>query len=77
MFGPNITGDYQALSAVNWQQANGSFYIDGDNGAVAQGINSSQSQSHMNFDASRLGSVFGSSSTVQPPSVAMLILIKF
>lgn len=73
---PNITGDYQALSAVNWQQADGAFFIDGAHGAIAQGIESQTSSSHMNFDASRLGSGFGKSSTVQPSSVRALICIR-
>ena len=73
---PNITGDYQALSAVNWQQANGAFYIAGVHGAIAQGIESQTSLSHMNFTASRLSAVFGNSQTVQPKSVRTLICIR-
>lgn len=73
---PNITGDYQALSAVNWQQANGAFYIDGVHGAIAQGIESQTSLSHMNFTASRLSAVFGNSQTVQPLSIRLLPCIK-
>lgn len=73
---PNITGDYQALSAVNWQQANGAFYLDGEPGAIAQGIESQTSLSHMNFTASRLSSVFGNSQTVQPLSIRLLPCIK-
>ena len=76
MFGPNITGDYQALSAVNWQQANGAFYIDGEHGAIAQGIESQTSLSHMRFTASRLSAVFGNSQTVQPLSIRLLPCIK-
>lgn len=73
---PNITGDYQALSAVNWQQANGAFYIDGAHGAIAQGDESKTSSSHMSFTASRLSAVFGNSQTVQPLSIRLLPCIK-
>lgn len=73
---PNITGDYQALSAVNWQQANGAFYIDGAHGAIAQGNESKTSSSHMGFTASRLSAVFGNSQTVQPLSIRLLPCIK-
>ena len=71
MFGPNITGS--ANRSRSYDDVSGAFYKGGGRGYnhyEQTGIDS------ISFSASRSNSTYGSSSTVQPPSLALLGLIK-
>lgn len=71
MFGPNITGEAGRTTAGG--TVSGAF----SRGATSRGdFDSDGSSGPMTFSAEDSSSVFGSSSTVQPPAVRFLPLIK-
>ena len=70
---PNITGRIGGTLDDSWGQANGAFYESGslpDSGG-------SQSGPIIWMDASRSSSIYGSSTTVQPPALTMRFYIKY
>ena len=75
MFGPNITGVIGNIREGNYAYFSGAFSQGSSTGDSYNG-NKNVTGVRGSFSASRSNSVFGSSSSVQPPSVAMLILIK-
>ena len=71
---PNITGFFSG-TLINYTSANGSFYVSNlsNSDRYAGGGNTSNGVS---LDASRSSSIYGNSSTVQPPAICALICIK-
>ena len=70
---PNITG---AFNKTKWDSANGAFYFISSGGTNSNAA-SSGSGSYVGFDASRSSSIYGKSSTVQPPSCKTVFCIKY
>ena len=70
---PNITGSY---TCDNEQGLNttGAFY---SSSASGPGCKNDNACVKMNFDASRSNSIYGKSSTVQPPALTTMIIIKY
>ena len=73
MFGPNITGTKSGLVYQD-HVPTGAFYI-GDGMTYIDGI--SPVLRFVDFSAKRSNSLYGASSTVQPPSIRLLPCIKF
>lgn len=77
MFGPNIIGHISASNGP-FYQADGPFYVDHFNSAnfnvQAQG---SGNYEIVRFDTSRASSLYGASSSVQPPAGTIQYLIKY
>ena len=74
MFGPNITGTGEVAkgwSGVGWS---GALWSEGDIGG--RSASSWDGAFNMYLDASRVSSIYGSSSEVQPPSLRLLPCIK-
>ena len=79
MFGPNISGTLSTGGYGTRDVAIGAFSIKsygGDILATTQ-VGAFKTLQVAAFRASASASVFGASSTVQPPSIALLPLIKF
>ena len=75
MFGPNITGDFRC--AKEWTgvpSATRAFTRVREEGRAPGG--GADNGCLIDFYASRVHSIYGSSSSVQPPAMAALILIK-
>lgn len=70
---PNISGSHNGTPWVT--ESSGAFSIVRQNVNVSSG--SASSTNAVNFYASRNSSIYGSSSTVQPPAIALLPCIKF
>lgn len=72
---PNITGSYINYRA-SIQEATGAIANDG---GVSPGgrHDTAQSGSKVSFNASRCSSIYGASTTVQPPAVTTLFCIKY
>lgn len=68
---PNITGSHNGTPWIN--QASGAFSIGGIS-TIPNG--NSTDRNFVNFNASSSSSIYGSASTVQPPSMALLPCIK-
>mgnify|MGYP001348637023 CR=1 FL=1 len=73
---PNITGNFSAYNGAGIDTANGSFYL-----SNTQHINyagRSERDTYLcNFDASRSSSIYGNSTTVQPPALIINWFIKY
>ena len=65
---PNITGDVGSL--VAYSTASGAFYVENTTGAQATRESTNWATK---FDASRSSSIYGNSTTVQPPATKMLL----
>lgn len=66
---PNITGTWQDYDNGNgWSEPWGVFRVESTTGAGQIGHDYSFNKRTMSFDASRSNSLFGKSSTVQPPA---------
>lgn len=73
---PNITGNiYESASYTQDPKGDGVFKVT-KAGAASTSSMGKTSRSTVNMDASRLSSVYGSSTTVQPPSVQMALYIQ-
>ena len=73
MFGPNITGKFSASSYNTAGTKNGAFRV----GAITDCPNKDNNGGHwFYFDASSSNGVYGSSQTVQPQSLRILLCIK-
>ena len=74
--GPNITGTAQGdeFPTTELVQLDGAFYKIGTFGDTETG--GGRGSASIGFDASLVSNVYGGSSTVQPPSVALLACIK-
>ena len=74
MFGPNIKGAHDGIES-GYTRISGAFYFITPNG-VGSG-DSDYDNPGIGFSASRSNSIYGSSTTVQVPSVLSLPVIKF
>ena len=73
MFGPNITGEFTASSYNTAGTQKGAFRV----GGITDCPNKDNNGGHkFYFDASSSNGVYGSSQTVQPPSLRILLCIK-
>lgn len=73
---PNITGTAQGdeFPTTELVQLDGAFYKIGTFGDTETG--GGHGSASIGFDASLVSNVYGGSSTVQPPSVALIACIK-
>ena len=69
---PNITGEFTAVEEQN--TVTGAFYVI-KGGQPSKSGNHSSGQ-RIQLEATRSAAIFGSASTVQPPSIALLACIK-
>ena len=72
---PNITGSVTE-GGNQWWSAIGAFNLNASGSAVTH-ANNTRSKVGFNFDASRSNSIYGNSSTVQPPALTLLPCIKY
>lgn len=70
---PNITGDFTADDLA--PSPNGAFYTISDGGVSGDGY--SGGARLLGFNASRSSSIYGNSTTVQPPALTMRYIIKY
>ena len=75
---PNITGDFGAQGSVDVANlGTGAFRVT-KTGKIDAGFSGSSNYSlQQSFDASRSNSIYGKSSTVQPPAVCVNYIIKY
>lgn len=66
---PNITGEFRAYTYDHDGYHTGAFGTQARNGDGPGGGASNRAWVTYNFDASRLNSIYGNNSTVQPPAV--------
>ena len=74
---PNITGNFRPYGESS-VTVNGAFYVISSTEpgwGTSSGIDNDNAL--FDFDASRSNSIYGNSTTVQPPSVSMLYIIKY
>ena len=76
---PNITGSCTPASQKNNYRLNGHGAFRDDPGADAYqpGVFVPSGSTHLGFNASLSSSIYGNSSTVQPPALTCLICIKY
>ena len=72
---PNITGWFRELRGDSEPTAGGAFSITSRDTRSSDGNGTSTAQA--DFNASRSSSVYGASTTVQPPSVTMRYYVKY
>lgn len=75
MFGPNITGYFSNNGDGRFENSSGSFTNNGSATHSHSGSNVWEGRG-FDFSASKSSSFYGLSSTVQPPSMTVLFLIK-
>lgn len=78
---PNIKGDFQAMQFIGAVSASGAFKTEGS-GTVHNGSShtyGSGTAGKVSFDASRMSkeTLYGKSSTVQPPAYKVMMCIKY
>lgn len=73
---PNITGSFVSLSRDTWGQR-GAFYKQVDYVNAYPEERAANSNSEIYFNASRCSSIYGASSTVQPPAITLIPQIKY
>lgn len=71
---PNITGSFAGNKAGN--SASGAFY-DSTSSSGVDGDSQSINHVKINFSASRSSSIYGKSTTVQPPAITVVWIIKY
>ena len=70
---PNITGEFRASTYTTIGTRNGAFRV----GAITDCPNkNNDGGNHFYFDASSSNGVYGSSQTVQPASLRLILCIK-
>ena len=70
---PNITGEFRASTYTTAGTRNGAFRV----GAITDSPNkNNDGGNHFYFDASSSNGVYGSSQTVQPASLRLILCIK-
>ena len=76
---PNIKGSFAPLTYSNYAQelSTGAFYGGASSNNIGFNYGSGEGTASISFDASRSSSIYGSSSTVQPPALTCLICIKY
>ena len=72
---PNITGEFGANEGYG-DYASGAFYVSSPNNRMGTG-DSDNDNATIYFDASRCSSIYGASTTVQPPTIALIPQIKY
>ena len=75
MFGPNITGYFSNNGDGRFETSRGSFTNNASATRSHSGSNAGEGRG-FDFSASKASSFYGLSSTVQPPSMTVLFLIK-
>ncbi len=71
---PNITGDATVTDGAS--MVNGVFYVDGTSARMFSNTWNC-SRNVVRFNASRCSSIYGNSTTVQPPALTMRYIIKY
>jgi microcystin-dependent protein len=71
---PNITGDAEVIDGTG--TLTGAFYVDGTSANMYTATWNS-SRNVLRFNASRCSSIYGNSTTVQPPALTMRYIIKY
>ena len=75
---PNITGTMSACGSIAWQDGKGAFYMSGESQRQSLGASGSNVYgTTAAFDASRANSIYGASTTVQPPALCLLPCIRY
>ena len=78
MFGPNITGQFRAQGSPDKRTQNSGAFANDGKGRIDGGLsNEGDYEDLRSFNASRCSALYGGSSTVQPPSLRALAIIKF
>ena len=74
---PNISGYFTGGNNYSGCIAGGAFTYRGDTGSVNPGNGRSYGDKQYNFNASNSNSLYGKSSTVQPPSQIVHVCIRY
>ena len=75
---PNITGTIaQGTACAAIQGVVGAFGVDGSTNHAAQVYDGNMFPAWINFNASRASTIYGASSTVQSPAIAINFIIKY
>lgn len=72
---PNITGDFRSVDVGDWEGASGAFIAENTGGGQTT-LGSAHYDATVSFDASRSSSIYGASSTVQPPAIQLIPQLK-
>lgn len=74
---PNITGKFSVWGGRNaLSSAEGAFEVSGSTGA-GSASDYSKGPQHCSFNASKSNAIYGKSTTVQPPAVTVVWIIKY
>ena len=73
---PNITGDFRSVDVGGWEGASGAFIAENTGGGGQTTLGSAHYDATVSFDASRSSSIYGASSTVQPPAIQLIPQLK-
>lgn len=73
---PNITGHFSTASEWSQSRFDGAFRRDNQDGHGPEGSKWTNSQL-ISFDASRSSTIYGASTTVQPPAMTVIYCIKY
>lgn len=71
---PNVTGSFTSHGNTGWMETTGAF-TNGESGVHSNSGGASDGR-HVYMDANRCSSLYGTTGTVRPPSMAALPLIK-
>ena len=75
---PNITGQFRAQGSPDGRTQNSGAFANDGKGRIDGGLsNGGDYEDLRSFNASRCSALYGGSSTVQPPSLRALAIIKF
>ena len=74
---PNITGKGGYYYNYGQNSGNGALTQISDGGGVARGSTSGTSSGFLYLDASKSNPIYGSATTVQPPAINMIPMIKY
>ena len=75
---PNITGQFRAQGSPDGRTQNSGAFVNDGKGRIDGGLsNGGDYEDLRSFNASRCSALYGGSSTVQPPSLRALAIIKF
>lgn len=76
MFGPNITGKLTRVGLNIRDVVSSGSLVASDSGQGYGGSTSGTNKSNINIDASKISSVYGNSSVVQPAALYLLPCVK-
>ena len=74
---PNVWGEFALRGAEELLHKNGAFYNGGQYKDPYNGNGDRNSSAIVRFDANRCNTVYGNSTTVQPPALTMRYIIKY